>query len=345
MQLAGGPEKTRPPTGDVLAYDFYLKASTAFFDGRFSAALRCLDQAIARDPGFAQAYARRGFVYMAALNSGIGVIEDPAERNRAAQHARGNAERALALDPTLGLPHSVLAEIHVYHWRWEQTRPEYEQALVLSPNEPFSIVVLSYYLTFTGNNKDEERAWELAQRLVELDPRSAEMYVNKGYISLYLGKPNEAAASFREALSLNPTVYEGIAYLGLGTAESQLGNKSVALEALHNGEQLRMDETTPAKTALLIYVYGSSGQAGDARRLFQTLETLAANEYISATSWFIAYRGIGDTEQALDWLHKAIDTHDTYGQLFRQMAKRRFFPDLWDNPRFQEARRKVGYTD
>jgi hypothetical protein len=66
---------------------------------------------------------------------------------------------------------------------------------------------------------------------------------------------------------------------------------------------------------------------------------------VSALSWFQAYLGIGQLEEALDWLHTAIDTHDTYGATIRLMAKERTFAALWTNPRFQEARRKVGFTD
>lgn len=345
VQLAGDPEKIKTPTSDVIAYDYFLKAGVARTDGQLSMARRYLDQAIARDPAFARAYARRALECIAMVNSGLDAIEDPIERNRAAQQAGEDAEQAMALDPTLGLAHTVFADVHVYYWRWEQARPAFERALALSPNDPYVLLVYAYYLALIGDTRDEARAWELAQRVIELDPRSGEMYVNNGYVAMILGRVNEAAESCREALILNPTSYGGVAHLFLGVVEFLRGDAAAALAALKTAEQLMMSEPTPAKVASLINGYTATGQSNDARRLFEELKAMAVNVPVSATTWFTAYSGIGETEQALDWLHTAIDTRDVYGVTYRQMAKQRYFPDLWDNPRFQDARRKVGFSN
>lgn len=345
VKLAGGKDVTKPPTTDVIAYDFYLKARIARTEGEYRNAVHYLDQAIAGDPMFARAYAMRALEYAAMVNSTVVVNEDPSERNRQIKQAEESAQQALALDATIGLAHTILADIHVYHWRWQEARMEFEQALKLSPNDPWAALIYAFYLALVGDKEDEVRAWELAQRIVELDPRSSDSFTNRGFIALWLGKTDEAAADIHKALALDPTSFGGVAHAGLGVVEISRGNLEAGLEALRTAEKLRMSEPTPSKVAGFIGYYRVMGCSGDARRLFEMLKDMAEKEYVSATTWFTGYRGIGEIEQALDWLHKAIDTRDVYGELYRMMAKQRFFPDLWDNPRFQEARRKVGFTD
>lgn len=345
VQLTGKTGTVKPPTEDVVAYDLFLKGVTAIFDAKLVAARSYLDQALARDPGFAVAYAIRAVIYSGMINSPLEVIEDRAERDRVAQLAEEDARKALALNPDLGGAHSVLAGIHIYHWRWKEARAEFERALELSPNDPGVIAEYATHLALLGNQGDEVRAWQLAQHATELDPKSSPLFAAKGLTAISLGKFDEAAESFRESIALNPAIYGGWGYFLLGVTEYRRGDANAFSKAVQSAEQLMLGDPTPSNIANFIGAYRRLGNTDKAEQLMQQLKAMAADKPVSAMTWFIAYHGLGDQDQALDWLHKAIDTKDTYGFTMRMMAKQRNFPDLWDNPRFQEARHKVGFTD
>ena len=111
------------PTVSPEAYAWYLRA-LAWAGNRMADVSRALEI----DPNFAAAYAFRAWLHAGGVTFSGDV--DTAEEERLALE---DAERALALDPTLGLAHVALANVHEIYWRWEEAREAYERAYELSP--------------------------------------------------------------------------------------------------------------------------------------------------------------------------------------------------------------------
>jgi TolB-like protein/DNA-binding SARP family transcriptional activator len=92
-------------TTDLAAYDFYLKGRHAVNQrsgGSLVQAVAYFEQAIARDPRFAQAYAGLADAYVLLPGYSVTKSSDAWPKGRAA------AERALALDSTLAEAHTTL---------------------------------------------------------------------------------------------------------------------------------------------------------------------------------------------------------------------------------------------
>ena len=93
---------------DPVAYDVYLKGMTASglqrYDG-FRTAVGYFEQAIARQPDFAEAHAALAQSQLQFLFGG------PVSPREAIPKAEAAARRAIELDPTLPVPHRVLGQI------------------------------------------------------------------------------------------------------------------------------------------------------------------------------------------------------------------------------------------
>ena len=95
---------------------------------RWIRAFDFFQQAVARAPDYAMAYAGLADVY--SVQAFLGA----SGRTEAAEKARAAATRALELDRDLGEVHSALAGIlFLFEWDWARTDAEYRRGLALSP--------------------------------------------------------------------------------------------------------------------------------------------------------------------------------------------------------------------
>ena len=93
-------------TSDPEAYRLYLQANDIFNRrdmAHMAQAIELLQQAVARDPGFARAHARLAAAYAIQPNY------SPEAADTALANVTAAADRASTLDPTLGEPHSAKA--------------------------------------------------------------------------------------------------------------------------------------------------------------------------------------------------------------------------------------------
>ena len=108
---------------------FYMEQRTR--DGLYKA-LDQFNQAVAKDPGYAQAYTGLAEVYVLLLDRSI------VSHDEAAPKIRSAAQRAIELDPTLAEPHAALAVLKEIDWDWAGAEAEYRTAIGLSPNDVLS---------------------------------------------------------------------------------------------------------------------------------------------------------------------------------------------------------------
>jgi serine/threonine-protein kinase len=137
-----------------------------------------------------------------------------------------------------------------------------------------------------------------AERAVQFDPQSADAQVALGHARLTIGKPNEAADSFRRAITLHGNSAE--AYAGLGEAQEMLGHAADAERAYQRAIQLRPDWPTAFNK------YGAfcfkRGRYEDAAKQFQRVVDLMPDAARG-------YTNLGGTLQALGKYDEAIDAH------------------------------------
>jgi len=314
------------PTVSPEAYTLYLK---------FLATLRDdadLDRALELDPDFALAYGAKAWwhSYLLSLSVDLDIVESE-------RLALENAEKALSLDPSLGLAHLALANLHEVYWRWTEAREAYEVAYGLSPND---IAVLTPYGRYKRSSGDYADAIRVGVRTVALDPINAESTHQLGVTYRYAKDYESAAQSFRRTIALDP---ESIgSYTLLGVVEATRGNYDEAVRNLRIAEELSGNTVGQIfRYPQLAVGYAMAGRREDAERLFGVLEERSQRSPVGEAVWALAYIALDDYERALQHLETAMATPSSAS--YTSLVEIKGNP--WGNPVLDEPRFKEVLAD
>ena len=330
----------RVPTDSPEAYAFFLRATNAQTPVERR---QYFGSAIEADCKFAEAYAWRAyFDGLALTNTGVVLAENPTPQSQVAlaNSVLHDVDHALMLNPNLGLAYFSRAMLHTFHWRWSKAGPDIDRAINLSPNDIGVLANLAGLLTFLGR---EEEAIIRGQRAVELNPKDLLSHAGLGLAYLTAGRPDAAAQSFRKTVYLQANYLLGIEFLGY--SEVVLGNFAEAREALRLTAML--EDSPSAWSAFRAYSYSIMGDDQEASRLFTQFETWAANvDRVGAGDWAAAYLAVGDNEQALAWLNRALERIEAQepdlSMLVLLRLKQNVFSDpVLEEPEFAAVRKRI----
>jgi serine/threonine protein kinase len=161
----------RPPTTDITAFDLYthadfllLRSFSSVAKAKLLLAVDLLNQAVARDPSFFQAYCRLAYTHDFLFSLGI---DHTAARLALAEQA---IEAAFRLRPDAGEAHFARAE-HLYHgyFDYDGALAQLELAQRSLPNNPRVFELKGYIERRQGHWEESRRTLE---RSIELDPRN-----------------------------------------------------------------------------------------------------------------------------------------------------------------------------
>ena len=328
-----GSEKTaiaKKPTENPAAHELYLQGRY-FWNKRSAANLRksidYFNQAIAQDPNYALAYAglAQAWMVLPAYNGGAPVECKP--------HAEAAARKALSLDETLSDAVAVLASIKAeYDFDFPDARAEYERAIQLNPNDATARHWFSTdCLATTGDHVSELAEMK---RAAELDPLSLVINTNLGNAYLHNNRLDEAIAQFPKAIEMDPSFY--FAQWSYGQALLLQGKIPEAISQFENATSMTDD---PIPLAMLGLGYGVSGRRDDAQKILAKLRESRAQRFTPAYSLALVCVGLGDQEQAINWLEESYREHDG-----NNIAAIRIDPSLaplHGNPRFEALAEKI----
>jgi TolB-like protein/class 3 adenylate cyclase/Flp pilus assembly protein TadD len=155
----------RPPTANLEAYDYYLRAEQAARAGdraRLREALALYGKAEELDPAFAEAFAADArttvYIWRRSLND---VLQSVPARKRAYE----KASRALQLAPDLSSPYAILGIMQVVDRRYDEAIASAQRAVALGPGDAGAHISLGYVQLFSGNHTEAVTAVETALRL------------------------------------------------------------------------------------------------------------------------------------------------------------------------------------
>jgi len=352
LSLAERESVERLPTDSTEAYGLYLRAMAIFQEhGHPVGALKTpsdtiqshLDRAIALDPNFAMAYVARASLNASRLNQDPGVYAESARRRLELERlALQDVERALALDPTIGAAHGILARIHQFNWRGAEARAAYLRALELSPSSIEVLINFAVFCAITGRLDD---ALAHATRAIDLDPSSPQVHDWFSYILFYRGELQDSLEAARRAVSLMPSYVMGHAIIGI--VEATLGNREESLAATRMAEHLMRDFINPALVGQLAANYHRAGDREGVERIHKRIQEMAQRGHVPHVAWIWVYLSLGDEERALERLKAAGDDPESYiGHFGLMMVKynlQRF--EMLEEPRFREARARLPFRD
>jgi TolB-like protein/Flp pilus assembly protein TadD len=311
------------------AYEAYLKGRY-FWNKRTEDGLKksieYFQQAISQDPKFAAAYAGLADSY-SILGS------DVLPANVASSKAQVAANRALELDPAIAEGHAELALVEFYYdWDWARSEQEFRRAIELNPNYATAHQWYSYYLTAMGRFP---QAMEEARKAQQIDPLSLAINTTLAGRCRDLGQYTLAMDLNRRTLEMDPDfvpahIALGSAYEGQRMWEQAISEYQKAVELSHNG---------PPAMASLGYAYGVSGRPREARKVLADLQAASKGHYVAAFDMAVVFAGIGDTDNAFQWLEKAYA--DRESQMAFINVTRRLDP-VRSDPRFTKLLHKMG---
>src|SRR5262249_20683165 len=125
-------KRSQTGTKDPEAYHLYLKGMYYWERRNIESLDKSRDyfnQAIAKDPNYAMAYAGlAGYYYIIPDYASVSNREEMPK-------ARAAAEKAISLDGSLAKPHAVLGGVLNSEFEWAASEREYRRAIELDPND------------------------------------------------------------------------------------------------------------------------------------------------------------------------------------------------------------------
>jgi Flp pilus assembly protein TadD len=83
------------------------------------------------------------------------------------------------------------------------------------------------------------------------------------------------------------------------------------------------------------YAYAVAGRSAEAQKMLDQLNAISKQKYVPAVSRVRIYVGLGNKEQAFEWLEKAYEDH-TIGSTFATIKVDPIYDPLRSDPRFAD---------
>jgi TolB-like protein/Tfp pilus assembly protein PilF len=277
------------------AYDAYMRGRYFWskrHEGGLRSAIECFERAIQHDSGFALAYSALADAYALLTWYGEG---PPSQTGNLARVA---ADRAVELDPQLGEAHASLGLVRFwYDWHWQGADAEFKRALELSPNYAAAHQWFASYLI--AMRRFDDASQELS-RAFELDPLSLIIVQSMGDPYFYAGRYEEAIAHYQRTLEMNRNFAP--AHFSLGRAYEQAGKLKEAVAEFEKANALSGSmEGSPA----MAHALARMGAKREAERILDGLMLDAREHYVPALPIAMVHLGLGNTEEAIEWIEKA----------------------------------------
>lgn len=328
-----GSEKVmmaKRPTESPEAHELYLRGRF-FWNKRTAADLRrsieYFDQAIAKDPSYAPAYAgeAQAWSVLSAYNAASPADSYP--------QAAAFARKALALDDTSAEALVGLASVKArYEFDVTEALKDYERAIELDPND----ATAHHWIAGDcfGAMGQHEREIDEMRRALELDPLSLIINSNLGVAYVRAGRLAEAVAQFRKTIEMDSSFYP--AHREYALALELQGQIPEAISQYEKAAALTDD---PIPLGALGRIYGIAGRRNEAQKIFAQLRRLREQRYTAAYSLALAALGLGDKTEALHWLEQGYLERD--GDSLTVIRVDPLLASLHGDPRFEALAEKI----
>jgi adenylate cyclase len=318
------------PTSDTTAYELYHKGRSLWekrSGDNLPKAISFYEQAIARDPKYALAYA--GLANSHVL---LPLYFSVPQRDAMAK-AREAALKALQIDPNLAEGHNALGKILNFDdLDLAGAAREFRRAIELQPN---NATAHQWY----GNGPLDslgrfDQAIAETKRAVELDPLSPIINTDRAYPLYYARRYDEAMAQAKKAIELDPAFFYSRQILGMVLQAK--GDLAGAIAEFEKARQLSGD---PLHLSLFAVAKTKMGDKNSAQQALAELDKVNRDRQGLAYDRAILYLGIGNKEEALRWLEQSYADRD--GANLSWIDVEPMLDPLRGEPRFEALVQKV----
>ena len=334
VQLLAGDDARliRQSTMDVEAYNLYLKGRHCLnkrTEETLNKSIALFEDAIARDPGYAEAYAglAEGLTLLGPAGYGSGHVD-------VLSRARTAALKAIELDDQLAEAHEALGFLRFrVEWNWTGAEEELRRAIELNPGLASAYNRLALTLMAQGRS---DAAMDAISRATDLDPLALVHNTAKGRVLSFARRHDEAFAQLLRTVELDPNFAQ--VHFDSGGSYAYRGYFDEAIAEFEKG--LNLSGRRTMMVSVLGHFYGLAGRRSEAQAVLEELRDLAQTQEVPALYFALGHVGLGELNEAIIALEQA------YQERNGLMVYLKVEP-LWDplrsDPRFQALLQRMNF--
>ncbi len=285
-------------TEEPVAYEAYLIGKSQLHSRSTAdmlAAIESFERSIAQDPGYAPAYAGLAMAHSLLIGYGHPELNGYELYGR----AMAMANRAIELDVNFGEAYAARGYLTTRALGpAEPIEADFQRALELSPN---SADAHGWYSHFLVRERRYDEAAEEAGKSIDIDPLHPGKRYGAALDAIGANRYDVVVQESQRAVGLEPTLT--VPYFLLGLANLLEGRPDECLSVL--------GDLSPGVRAMC---HHSRGDESQAMQLVDSLKgTLSSTDTPVNNAEMILYRDIamfyawiGELDQALDWLERAV---------------------------------------
>lgn len=291
----------------------------------YQVAIDWFQQAIDHDAAFAPPLVGLAYCYVMMGIHGLKPPEEVYVRARAA------AQAALEIDQNQAEALTALAEVSKgFDLDFARAEEGYRRALALNPDYAVAHQWYANLLSITGRHGEAIREAEEARRC---DPLSVGPAGFVGYTLYRARRMDEALAECRLTMEFHNAApiaawFLALALLAAGRAEDAEAQLQRTLER---------SDGSGIHAALLGYAQARAGRTAEARATLHRLQEAALQRYVSPVDLAVAHLGLGEREQAVKLLKRAIEER----VMRTTELPMPLFDDVRDDPALSEFVRRL----
>ena len=333
IRLSGDEEKrlAKRFTQDTKAYQLYLKGRYYWVKRTpetLKKALEYFRQAVEEDPDYALAYAGLADCYIVLGWQGVVAPKEGLPKAKAA------AMKAVALDDDLAEAHTALANSLALHdWNWLGGERELKRSIQLDPGYWYSHTLYGLFLAALGRH---EEAIEAVRRGEKLEPLLPVIEHHVAWVLYMAGQYDRTIDHCCKALEIEPNY--ALLHWWLAQAYEQTGQFKKAVTESRKALHLAGGELS-FLAGFLGHALAVAGRKVEAQEILRDLIGLSNVKYSEPFGIAAIHAGLGERDQALEWLQKSCDEMSPFASMFLKVDPK--FESLRSDPRFADLLRRL----
>ena len=256
--------------------------------------------------------------------------QDAAPIPPACEEARTASDRALALDPRLVEGYLARGWYRAMcAWNWTGAEADFQKASELDPAYLLSQYDFGRLLNMVGKPNEAARVFKQA---LDADPTWTWLLNGLGSALIKAERYDEALKPIEESMRIRRGA--GVCmYRGMLAAEQ--GKHHEAIDWFRQG--LELSPNSPTISGRMGYSLAKLGRGEESRALIRTMAE-STERQVPELEIAAIHAGLGDNDEAMNWLDKAYNRR-SFTISYSKVDYR--FRDVRNNPRFQDLLRKL----